>query len=75
MFPKEKDDKTPEPKNIRTIWLLDTMFSCGGKILARRMMEVAKKHGGLADENYGGIQGRSAEQQAVNTRLMIDLAI
>jgi len=62
-------------KNTRTIWLLDAMFSCGGKILARRTMEAAKEVGALADENFGGVKGKSAEQQAVNTRLMIDLAI
>ena len=75
MLLKKKMTKPPNLKNIRTIWLLDAMLSCGGKILARRTMEVAGKVGCLADENFGGIRGRSAEQQAVNTRLVIDLAL
>ena len=38
-------------------------------------MERAKETGNLANENYGGIRGRSAEQQAVNTRLVMDIAL
>ena len=49
-FLRKKMNKPPNLKNTRTIWLLDAMFSCGGKILARQTMEAAKKVGALADE-------------------------
>ena len=51
---------------MRTIWLIDCIFSSSCKILARRTYRAATKHNQLAKEDFGGQKGISAAMQAVN---------
>ena len=60
---------------MRTIWLIDAVFSSTCKILARRTYKAAEKTGALAKENFGSRKGLSAIQKAVNTRLSLDIAL
>ena len=60
---------------MRTIWLIDAVYSSTCKILARRMYAVVESRGLIAKENFGSQKGLSAIQQAVNTRISMDIAI
>jgi len=60
---------------MRTIWLIDCVFSSSCKILARRTYRAAVKHNQLAKEDFGGRKGISAAMQAVNLRISMDIPL
>jgi len=62
-------------EKMRTIWLIDAVFSSTCRILAKRTYEIAERANALAKENFGSRKGLSAIQQAINTRMSLDIAI
>ena len=71
----EKKANVKRIDKMRTIWLLDSFFSLTQRIMARRTYANAEKAGLLAIEDFGGRKGKDASMQAVNTRIMMDIAL
>ena len=70
MIPKKKEDL--RPAKLRLITLMHALFNHNNKWVGREMMKFGEANNLLAREQYGGRKKKSANQHALNKRLILD---
>ena len=71
------EQKKPDNFNVdryRPITHVEADFNMANGFIGRKVMGNAEKHDILAPEQYGSRKGKSAQDQALNKRLMFDIA-
>jgi hypothetical protein len=70
MIPKKQHDLRPE--KLRLILLMDARFNHNNKLIGKKILEYGEKHNLLAEEQYGSRKERSANQHALNKKIILD---
>ena len=70
MIPKKKEDL--RPAKLRLITLMNALFNHNNKWVGREMMKFGEDNNLLAREQCGGQKRKSANQNVLNKRLILD---